>query len=256
MNLVLLLPLLWLTGAPVCAGEPGPMVAAAASLRDALPELVEAFATQGGSRARLSFGASGNLRRQIAQGAPFELFLSADEAFVLALAREGHSLDEGVVYAEGRLAILLSKDSPLRLDGTLKDMEQALEDGRLRRLAIANPEHAPYGRAAREVLQALGLWERLGDRLVIGESVSQAAQFVSTGAADAGIVAYSLALSPRLAQCCNQAPLAAELHNPLPQRGTLIKGASEAARRLFAFILGPRGRDILQRRGFIVPARD
>lgn len=232
------------------------MVAAATSLRDALPELAEAFAAEDGSRARLIFGASGNLRRQIAQGAPFELFLSADESFVLDLAREGRTRDEGMVYAVGRLAILVPKSSGLTPDGSLADLEKALDDGRLRRLAIANPEHAPYGRAARETLERLGLWGRIQDRLVIGENVSQAAQFAATGAADAGLVAYALALSPRLEQCCNQAPVPANLHKPLSQRGALINGAGEAAGRLFAFILGPKGRTILERRGFGAPAWD
>lgn len=232
------------------------MVAAATSLRDALPMLVRAFEEKQGTGARLSFGASGNLRRQISQGAPFELFLSADEDFVLDLAGEGRTLDEGAVYAEGRLAILVPKGSPLSPDGTLQDLEKALDEGRLRRLAIANPDHAPYGRAAREALERSGLWERLQDRLVIGENVSQAAQFAATGAADAGLVAYALALSPRLKDCCNHAPLPAELHRPLRQRGALVKGAGEAAGRLFAFILGPRGRAILERRGFGVPASD
>lgn len=232
------------------------MVAAATSLRDALPELADAFAAEEGSKPRLSFGASGNLRRQIAQGAPFELFLSADETFVLDLAREGHTRNEGAIYAVGRLAILVPRGSKLSPDGSLEDLAQALDDGRLRRLAIANPEHAPYGRAAREALERLGLWERIQDKLVIGENVSQAAQFAATGAADAGLVAYSLSLSPLLEQCCEQAPLPADLHQPLRQRGALITGAGQNAERLFAFILGPQGRVILERRGFGVPTED
>jgi len=232
------------------------MVAAASSLRDALPEVVDAFVAEGGNRARLSFGASGNLRRQIAQGAPFELLLSADEAMVLDLAREGLTLNEGSVYAEGRLAILVPKGSSLKPDGTLGDLKDAIDDGRLHRLAIANPEHAPYGRAAREVLAKLGLWERLEDRLVVGENVSQAAQFAATGGADAGLIAYSLALSPRLGHCCEHTPLSAELHQPLRQRGVLLKGAGTAAKRLFAFVLGPQGQTILERHGFGLPTLD
>jgi molybdate transport system substrate-binding protein len=251
---VILLTLVWLAGSPVPAAETGPLVAAATSLRDALPELAEAFAAADGTRVRLSFGASGNLRRQISQGAPFEIFLSADESMVLDLAGEGRTRDEGAVYAEGRLAILVPKGSRLNPDGSLEDLEKALADGRLRRLAVANPEHAPYGRAAREALQGLGLWDRLEDRLVIGENVSQAAQFAATGAADAGIVAYALALSSRLERCCDQAPLAPELHRPLRQRGALIKGAGYRAERFWTFLRGPQGRAILERHGFGVPA--
>lgn len=253
---LLLLSLSWLPGTAVLADEPGPVVAAASSLRDALPELVDAFAANDGTRARLSFGASGNLRRQIAQGAPFELFLSADEAMVLALAREGRTLDEGAVYAEGRLAILVPKGSTLKPDGSLVDLKKASDDGRLRRLAIANPEHAPYGKAAREALVGSGLWERIEGRLVVGENASQAAQFAATGATDAGLVAYSLALSPRLGLCCEHAPLPAKRHEPIRQRGALLKGAGTAAERLFAFILGPQGQAILERHGFGVPSGD
>lgn len=255
-NLGLLLILFCSFAVPALADEPGPMVAAATSLRDALPELAEAFAAEDGRKPRLSFGASGNLRRQIAQGAPFELFLSADEAFVLDLAQEGHARDDGAIYGVGRLAILVPRSSKLGTDGSLEDLVSAVDDGRLRRLAIANPEHAPYGRAARETLELLGLWERIQDRLVIGENVSQAAQFAATGAADAGLVAYSLALSPRLEQCCTHAPVTADLQQPVRQRGALIAGAGQGAERLFAFILGPRGRTILERRGFGAPGGD
>jgi molybdate transport system substrate-binding protein len=255
-KLVFLLLLLVSFGDAAPADDSGPMVAAATSLRDVLPTLVEAFAAQSGTGARVSFGASGNLRRQIAQGAPFELFLSADEAFVLDLAREGRTRGEGAVYAQGRLAILVPKGSRLSADGCLADLERALDDGRLRRLAIANPEHAPYGKAAREALEGVRLWDRVSDRLIVGENVSQAAQFAATGAADAGLVAYALALSPRLRKCCDQALLPAELHGPLRQRAVLVRDAGEEAQRLYAFILGSEGRAILERHGFGLPARD
>jgi molybdate transport system substrate-binding protein len=248
------LTLLWLPSGVNLGAERIPTIAAAASLRDVLPALVDAFAREGGVRPRLSFGASGNLRRQISQGAPFELFLSADEDFVLDLAAEGRTDDQGAVYALGRLAILTRKGSSLRADGNLKDLKSALDDGRLGRLSIANPEHAPYGLAAREALERLGLWDRLQGHLVMGENVSQAAQFAVVGSAGAGIVAYSLAKSPRLAACCEHAPIAAELHAPLRQRGVLIRGAGEAARSFFRFLLGLRGRAILKEYGFGIPA--
>lgn len=251
---LLSLPLLLLLALPMtAAGAEGPTIAAATSLRDALPALAAAYAAGGGVRPGLSFGASGNLRRQIAQGAPFEVFLSADERFVQDLASEGHTNGAGAIYARGRLAILVPKGSALRADGTLGDLETAIGDGRLERFAIANPEHAPYGRAARETLQRLGLWERVQERLIIGENVSQAAQFAATGAAQGGIVAYSLALSPRLEVCCEQAPISDELHAPLRQRGALINGAGEEAKGFFAFLLGPLGQGMLKRHGFGVP---
>ena len=243
-------------GTSLHARESSPMVAAASSLRDALPDLVEAFAAEAGTGARMSFGGSGNLQRQIVQGAPFELFLSADDAMVLKLAEENRIRDQGAVYALGRLCVLVPKDSALDLDRGLRELGAAIRGGRLTRISIANPTHAPYGKAAREVLTSSALWEPVEDRLVVGENASQAAQFVATGGADAGLIACSLALSPRLEECCKHAPLPAEAHQPIRQRGVLLKGASSEAERLFAFVLGPQGQAILKRHGFGVPIRD
>jgi molybdate transport system substrate-binding protein len=253
--LVITLFVLFPAAMPSAAGEgEGPAIAAAASLRDVLPKLANRFAENTGIRPRLSFGASGNLRRQIAQGAPFELFLSANETYVLELAREGHLQDAGSVYALGRLALLTPRKSPLVADGTLSDLTAAVKDGRLHRLAIANPEHAPYGMAARDALQRLNLWESVKSRLVIGENVGQAAQFAATGNAQGGIIAYSLAKSPRLRACCVHAPIPAQLHVPLKHRGALAKGAKYRARQFFEFLLGDEGREIITRGGFSAPA--
>lgn len=230
-----------------------PTVAAASVLRFALPEIADAFAAQTGIRPRLSFGSSGNLRRQIAQGAPFALFLSADEAFPLDLAREGLTLDNGRIYAVGRLALLLPKASSLLSDGTLSDLGDGLADGRLKHLAIANPETAPYGRAARQVLEYLGLWHKAQPSLVIGENVAQAAQFVSSGTAGAGLVAYPLAVSFRLVACCRTIGIPSEMYTQMNQRGVLIKGAGEDARDFFYYLFSPEGRNILQRHGFGAP---
>jgi len=248
------LGILWLPAGGSFGADPAPIVAAAASLRDVLPVLSGAFAEESGVRPRLSFGASGNLKRQISEGAPFQVFLSADERFVLGLAREGRTEDDGAVYALGRLAILVRKGSHVGADGNLDNLKTVLDNGRLGKLSIANPDHAPYGRAAREALQRLGLWERLQEHLVVGENVAQAAQFAVTGAAGAGIVAYSLAKSSRLAECCSHAPIAAELHAPLRQRGVVIQGAGEEARKFFRFLLGRRAKAILKEYGFGVPA--
>jgi molybdate transport system substrate-binding protein len=239
-----------------CGAEPRPTIAAAASLRDLLPELVEQFAGRTGVRPRLSFGASGNLRRQIAQGAPFDLFLSANEGYVLDLAREGHLEDDGAVYALGRLALLLPKGSPLHADGSLNDLSAAMRDGRLERLAIANPSHAPYGIATRQALERLDLWGALQPRLVVGENVGQTAQFAASGSAQGGIVAYALAMSPRLANCCLHAPIPTALHAPVCHRGALVKGARDQARLFFDFLLGAEGRALIERRGFALPNAD
>jgi len=230
-----------------------PVVAAASDLQFALADIAAAFRRDTGTEIRLAFGSSGNFRTQIAQGAPFELFLSADEAYVEALAAEGRTVDRGVRYATGRLVLFVPSGSPLALDPTLADVKAAGADGRLARFAIANPEHAPYGRAAREALQRAGAWDAVASRLVLGENVSQAAQFATSGAAQGGIFAYSLALSPAVAGKGRYALLPAGSHAPLHQRMVLVKGAGEAARAFYGYLQQPAARAAFRRYGFVLP---
>ena len=234
------------------AGEP-PLVAAAASLRHVFPALTRAWVGAGGVRPEVSFGSSGNLYRQIAQGAPFDLFLSADEEQALKLVAAGATDGEGIVYGLGRLALLVPRHSRLALDPTLADLARALDDGRLRRLAIANPSHAPYGRAAREALVRAALWPRLGDRLLLAENAAQAVQFALARAADGGIVPRALALSERVSRDARHALLDAAMHDPIAHRMVLLARAGTQARALFRFLAGPQARDIFERHGFAAP---
>jgi molybdate transport system substrate-binding protein len=230
-----------------------PNVAAASDLQFALPRIAAAFEARTGQHVTLLFGSSGNLKRQIDAGAPIELFLSAEEAFVDDLRRTGRAEGAAPLYGVGRLALFSATASPVGVDASLDDVRRALADGRLRKFAIANPEHAPYGRAARESLQHLGLWSALEPRLVLGENVSQAAQFVSTGAAQAGLVAYSLVRAPAVAQTGRYVLVPAEWHEPLRQRMTLIAGAGPVARAFFAFLQEAAARAILREYGFALP---
>jgi len=232
-------------------------VAAAASLKFALEELARDFLRDTGQPVRLVFGASGNLYSQVLQGAPFHLFLSADEALVEQLAQAGRTLnqDRGRNYAQGRLALLVPNGSPLQPDPTLQDLRGALQDGRLRRFAIANPSHAPYGMRAREALQHAGLWEDIQSRLVFGENVAQAAQFATSGSAQGGLVAYALALAPELAARARHALLPAEWHQPLTQRMVLLPGAPPAAVAFERFLTTPQAAAVLARHGYSAPAR-
>jgi molybdate transport system substrate-binding protein len=229
-----------------------PLVAAAADLRFALDEIAAQFARETGKAVRIVYGSSGNFRRQIAEGGPYELFLSADEAFVLALAREGFLLDDGVPYAVGRLALVIPEGSPLQPDPTLRDLAAAVADGRVKRFAIANPEHAPYGRAAQEALAAAGAWEGLRGRLVLGENVAQAAQFAVSGSAQGGLVALSLALAPAALRGARHVAIPESMHRPLRQRMALTKRATATARAFFGYLQAPAARAILQRYGFAV----
>jgi len=229
-------------------------VAAASDLRFALNEVIIAFERETSLLVRVTYGSSGDIARQIEQGAPFDLFLSADESYVARLAARGLTVDGGVLYGIGRLVAFAPAGSPVLVDEALADLGRAAGDGRLRRLAIANPEHAPYGRAAREVLESLGLWSAVERKLVFGENVSQAAQFAASGSAEAGLFALSLAISPGLAGKGRYVVLPDKLHRPLRQRMVLLKRGSPGAGRLYDFLQQPAARAILKRYGFSVPA--
>lgn len=233
-----------------------PLVAAASDLQFALAELVDAFQADTGRSVRVVTGSSGNFARQIRQGAPFELFLSADEAYVLDLARDGHLRDEGVLYAIGRLALLVPDGSPISLDDGPEGLATALAEGRVRRFAIANPEHAPYGARAEEWLRHHGLWETIRPRLVFGENVSQAAQFALSGSAEGGIVAWSLLHSPVLSSRGRHRLLDEAGHAPLRQRMALTRRAGPAAERFYRWLQSPAAREVLARHGFALPASE
>ena len=229
-------------------------IAAAADLQFVLPEIVTAFVRGGGAPLKLSFGSSGNFSRQIVQGAPFELFLAADDRYVAQVIAAQRADGLGTHYATGRLALFLPQGSPIRADRDLADFAAAVGDGRLKRLAIANPEHAPYGRAAREVLEKRGLWLAVQDRLALGDNAAQAAQFAASGAAQAGLIPLSLARAPELAARGAFVTLPENWHTPLRQTMVLVKGAGPTARAFAEFLRGPQARAILARNGFGLPA--
>lgn len=245
-----------LTGFPAKAeSKSTPIVAAAASVRFALGEILESFHTTTGIRVRLSLGSSGNLSRQIRQGAPYQLFLSADERYVKELAREGLTEGDGVIYSLGRIAIIVPHGSPLKADGTLEDLRTALTGGRLTKFAIANPEHAPYGQRAEEALRHAGLWQGIRPHLVFGENVAQAAQFATSSNAQGGIIAYSLARLPAVSRLGAFALIPAGWHRPLRQRMVLVKGAGPDARRFYEFLQQPPALAVFRKYGFEAPGK-
>ena len=253
LRAVAIAPALALAAAlPALAQEP-PLVAAASDLQFALPDIAESFRAETGQVVRLTFGSSGNFARQIRQGAPFQLYMSADEAYVLDLARDGFTRGEGVLYAVGRIVLIVPHGSPLEPDGSLDDVAAALDEGRVSRFAIANPEHAPYGRRAAEALSHKGLWAAIEPHLVFGENVSQAAQFATSGSAEGGIVAYSLALSPRVSALGAFALIPQDWHAPLNQRMVLLKNAGPAAARFYDYLQTPAARAIFREYGFVLP---
>ena len=252
-NLLLCLAVL-VASAPVSvvAADQTPVIAAAASVRFALEDLADAFFRQSNHRVRMSLGSSGNLARQIREGAPYDVFLSADPRYVEVLVRDGITRDDGKDYLLDRLALIVPHGSPLATDGSLEDLRVALGDGRVKRFAIANPEHAPYGQRAEQALRHAGLWDAVRNRLVLGENVGQAAQFAVSGNAEGGLIGYSLARAPVIAESASAALIPREWHEPLRHRAVLLN-AGVVARAFFEFLSSPTAGDVFRRHGFDLP---
>ena len=225
-------------------------IAAAADLKFALDEIVMLFnKAHPADRVETIYGSSGKFHTQIRQGAPFDLYFSADIAYPRALKVEGFAAAEVQPYAVGRIVLW----SPSRDTGkmTLAD----LADPAIQKIAIANPKHAPYGKRAEEALKAAGVWEKVEGKLVYGENVAQAAQFVQTGNAQAGIVALSLALSPELAKQGGYALIPDKLHQPLEQGFIVTKRAANnpLAQAFARFMVSGEARAVMTRYGFVLP---
>ena len=238
--------------APALA-QPAAPIAAASDLKFALDALAVQFKTDTGRELKITYGSSGNFAQQLQQGAPFELFLSANESLVFKLADAGKTMDRGVLYGEGRIVLFAPHGSVLKVDAGFSDLKAALTDGRVKKFAIANPEHAPYGVAAQQALESQGLWEGAKSKLVLGENVAQAAQFASSGSAEGGIFAYALALSPEVSKLGDFVLIPAAWHKPLQQRMVLMKNAGETAQAFYAYMQKPAARAVMRKFGFALP---
>ena len=227
-------------------------VAAAADLKFAMAELVAQFEKASGAKLDVTYGSSGNFLTQIENGAPFDLFFSADSEYPKKLEAAGLA-EPGTLreYAVGRIVIWTPSDNEINaaIDGWKRLLAQ-----RVKKIAIANPEHAPYGRAAVAAIKKAGIYEQVKDKLIYGENISQAAEFVQSGNAQAGIVALSLALSPAMKNG-NRWEIPADSYPPIKQAVIVLKASKnkDASRRFLEFVGGPQGREILQRFGFSVP---
>jgi molybdate transport system substrate-binding protein len=237
------------------AAETAPTIAAAENVKFAIEELAASFKRETGRSLRIATGSSGNFTQQILQGAPFELFLSADEASIFRLADAGLARDRGTIYAQGRLVLFAPHGSPLVPDPALAGLKAALAAGAIRRFAIANPAVAPYGQRAVEALTHAGLWEAIEPRLVMGENIAQAAQFASSGSAEGGIIALSLALAPELAKRGRHAAIPAAWHKPLNQRMALMKTSGPTAEAFYRYLQTPAAQTVLERHGYTFPGR-
>ena len=235
------------------SGQAGELtVAAASDLNFAFKELVPTFEQQTGKHVKLTLGSSGNFFSQIQNGAPFDLYFSADIAYPRKLEKAGLTVPGSLYpYAIGRIVLWTGNGSHLDLS---KGLEILLEPT-IKKIAIANPKHAPYGRAAVAAMEHAKVYERVKDKLVLGENISQAAQFVESGAADVGIIARSLALAPLMQAAGHYWEIPADAHPPIEQGAVMLMGGKnqESAKAFLSFIQGAEGQAIMTRYGFVVP---
>jgi molybdate transport system substrate-binding protein len=226
-------------------------VAVAANMKDAFAQINAAFKAAGNPDIRIVYGSSGNFTTQILNGAPFHLFISADEQFPLELYKKGKAIDEGTVYAIGKLAIISKNSAGMNLVDDKAGLVRAMN--KANKIAIAKPELAPYGKAAIEYLKAEGLWDIAKDKLIYGDNIGIATMYVVTGAADLGFTALSLAKSAEVAKETQFILPNSKLYAPIQQRMVLIKGAPREAVALYQFMQSPTAKAILQKYGYTMP---
>ena len=230
------------TGAPVTL-----IVSAAADLSYVFPEIGKLWEQETGNTVTFNLGSTGQLAQQIERGAPVDLFAAANKTFVEDLDQKGLIFSETkALYGVGRITLWQREDSTLEIK-TMQDLTQPA----VKRVAIANPDHAPYGVAAREALQSAGLWDELQPKLVLGENIKQTQQYAETGNVEVAIAALSISVE----KPGRWTLIPAELHQPLEQMLAVPKSAPhpEAAKQFAAFINGEQGRPLMQKYGFGLP---
>ncbi len=227
-------------------------IAAAADLNFAFKDLIKDFEAHTGERVRFIGGSSGHFYTQIINGAPFDLYFSADIAYPKKLIAEGFALPESLYhYALGRIVLWVPNGSTLDVS---KGME-ACVDSAVKKLAIANPKHAPYGKAAVAALEHYKLTDRMTDKLVFGENIAQTAQFVQAGAANMGIIALSIAVAPTMEQLGKHWLIPADAHPPIEQGAVIVKATKhpEKANKFLEFMRTEQARAVMKRYGFTLP---
>ncbi len=227
-------------------------IAAASDLNFAFRELISEYETASGNQVKLTLGSSGNFFAQIQNGAPFDLYFSADISYPKKLEEAGLIVPGSLYrYAIGRIVLWTRHESPVDVTQGIA----ALRQSSAKTIAIANPRHAPYGRAAIATMEHFKMYDDVKDRLVLGENVSQTAQFVESGAADIGIIALSLALAPAMSEKGTYWEIPTEAHPPLEQGAVIVKASKRAdsAKQFLEFMKSRQGVAIMKRYGFIAP---
>ncbi|MBK5281787.1 MAG: molybdate ABC transporter substrate-binding protein [Nitrospiraceae bacterium] len=228
-------------------------IAAASDLNFAFKELVAEYEKSTGNHVKLTLGSSGNFYAQIQNGAPFDLYFSADIAYPRKLEEAGLTVQGSLYqYAVGRIVLWAGNGSHLDLSKGL----EILREPTVKKIAIANPKHAPYGRAAVAAMEHAQVYDRAKDKLVLGENISQAAQFVESGAADVGIIALSLAFAPPMQAAGHYWEIPADAYPPIEQGAVMLRGGKNqaGAKAFLSFIQGAEGQTIMKQYGFVVPS--
>ena len=227
-------------------------VAAASDLNFAIKDLIGEYEKATGNHVKLSLGSSGNFFAQIQNGAPFDLYFSADIGYPKKLEEAGLTVPGSLYrYAVGRIVLWTNRSSQ-------RDVAKGLEilrDPAIKKIAIANPKHAPYGRAAVAAMQHFKVYDEAKDRLVLGENISQAAQFIESGACDIGVIALSLALAPTMKSAGTYWEIPSEAHPPLEQGAAILKSSKQqrTAQQFLEFMQSAQGQEIMRRYGFTLP---
>lgn len=232
-------------------GQSIPIVAAASDLKFVLEEIAANYKAETGKEVKLIFGSSGVLWQQSKNGAPFGLLMSADEAYIDDLHKNGLTVDAGQLYGIGRIVLLSKRKSSINLDSDKATVLSAITAAK--KIAIANPDHAPYGKAAKEYLIRLGVWEQALPKLVYGENITHATMFALSGSVDFCISAYSLALAPKIQSQSSYALIPAELHQPLRQKMVLLKNKAPSARDFYQYLQESKSKQALRQYGFVLP---
>ena len=232
-----------------CAQAQTATVAVAANMKPAFEEIYQGFKQAHPESIRIIYGSSGNLATQILRGAPFSLFIAADEAYPLRLYKEGMTIDQGAVYAIGHLVLLLNSKSKLKVIDVPEEIVSLLK--RVNKISIANPELAPYGAAASQYLQTRHLWDAAKGKLVFGENISIATMYVSSGAVDVGFTSLSLAKSLEVAKTTQYVHLDGA-DTLISQRMVLTKGAPKVALSLYQYLQSPAAKSILIKHGYSI----
>jgi molybdate transport system substrate-binding protein len=230
-----------------------PVVAIAANMTHAMTDIIAQYQQETGIRVRVSYGSSGNFTRQLLQGAPYKLFITAHKKYADMLAEKPKIIDNSTPYVLGRIGLFIPNNSKLAEIETLEAVINALQFEQNSRVVIANPEHAPYGVAAQQALQQASVWTKLHKRLLLAENAAQAAQFTVSGGVDVGIIPSSLAVVPEISRQGKFFLIPESWHQPLEQHLVLIHSAGETVKHFYDYLLSDRTKKILTDYGYSIP---